>query len=336
MCTAPPQIDTHGAHREVPMKSKLLCSVAALLVAASGALAQNGDLSGQGAAVVTVLPNKSSEQQLNVSQQDIKQIKVGGKDAQVTGWSPLQGANSPVELVFLIDGSARASLGTQMNEISHFVQEMPPNTKMAIAYMENGTAVFASQQPLSSNPSQVLQALHVTSGPIDQSASPYFCLSDLAKHWPSHDRSARRIVVMISDGIDYYDMHYDPEDPYVHAAIGDAVRHNLVVYFLYWADVGRISRMGFEQSAGQNLMLEVTEATGGNSYWEGFGNPVTFQPYFQDLRRRLDNQFGLEFTAPLKGNSPQVENLDFKLSVPAAKVDAPKEVFVHPGGAAAQ
>ena len=315
------------------MKNGFVCAVATLLVAASGALAQNSDLAGHGAAVVTVLPNKSTEQQMDVTQQDIQQVKVGGKDAQVTGWSALRGTSSPVELVFLIDASARSSLGTQMGEITKFVQEMPPNTQMAIAYMVNGTAVFSSQQPLSSNPSQVLQALHVTAGPIDQSASPYFCLSDLAKHWPSNDRSARRIVVMISDGIDYYDLRYDPEDPYVRAATDDAVRHHLVVYFLYWADIGRISRMGFEQSAGQNLMLEVTQATGGFSYWEGFGNPVTFEPYFRDLRRRLDNQYGLEFAAPLKGNVPEIENLNFKISVPAAKVDAPNQVLVYPRGA---
>lgn len=317
------------------MKGKVVCTVAALLVAACSAIAQkNSDQSGQGDAVVTVLPNHDNEQRVNVTQQDVKEIKADGKDAQVTGLVPLEGAQNPVELVFLIDSAARTSLGTQMSEISHFVQEMPPDTRMAIAYMQNGSAVFSG--PLSSNPSQVLQALHVTAGPIGASASPYFCLSDLAKHWPSNNRAARRIVVMISDGIDYYDLRYDPEDPYVRAAVDDSVRNGLVVYFMYWADMGRISRMGFEQNAGQNLMLEVTDATGGYSYWQGLGNPVSFQPYLKDLRRRLANQFGLEFTAPLKDNNSQIERLDVKLSVPAAKVDAPKKVLVHPASGAAQ
>lgn len=311
------------------MKSGFFCLVAAFVVAASGAFAQNGDPSGSGVAIVTVLPNNSNEQRVNVSQQDIQQVKVDGKTAQVTSWSPIESANSPVELVFLIDSDARASLGTQTNTISHFVEEMPPNTKMAIAYMQNGTAAFS--QPFSSNPSEVLKALHSNAG-FGETASPYFCLSDLAKHWPSHDRAARRIVVMISDGIDYYDLHYDPDDPYVRAAIDDSVRNGLVVYFMYWANIGRISSMGFAQSAGQNLMLEVTDATGGYSYWEGMGNPVSFEPYFKDLRRRLANQFGLEFTAPLKQDNAQIERLDLKLSVPGAKVDAPNKVLVRPAG----
>lgn len=310
-----------------------LSAFVALGFAPLAAQAQNGDNSGKGSAIVTVLPNHAGEQRMNVSQQDIKQIKVDGKDAQVTGFSALDGSNHPVELVFLIDGGARASLGTQLSEITSFVQEMPPNTKMAIAYMENGEAVFS--QPLSSDPSQVLQALHLPAGPIDMSASPYFCLSDLAKHWPSKDRSARRIAVMISDGIDYYDLRYDPEDPYVRAAIDDSVRNHLIVYFLFWRDIGRISRSGWEQNAGQNLMLEVTQATGGYSYWEGFGNPVSFKPYFEDLRHRLANQWGLDFAAPFGSNGgAQIESLNFKLSVPNAKVDAPQKVVVVPAAPA--
>jgi len=307
----------------------VFCAVAAMLFGAASAYPQNGDFPGKGEAVVTVLPNHAAEWRINVSQQDIKQIKVDGKDGQVTGFTPLEGPNNPAELVLLIDGGARASLGTQMGDITSYVQEMPPNTKMAIAYMEEGRAVFGA--PLSSDPAKVLQALHLPAGPVDESASPYFCLSDLAKHWPSNDASARRIVIMISDGIDYYELRYDPADPYVQAAVDDSVRNGLVVYFMFWRDLGRISNSGWEQSAGQNLMLEVTDATGGYSYWEGFGNPVSFKPYFDDVRRRLANQWGLSFAAPYNGKgAPEVGRLDFKMSVPAAKVDAPQKVVVQP------
>lgn len=312
-----------------------ICAITASFFAIAGAPAQNGDDSGGGNAIVTVLPNHANEQRPNISQQDVKQIKVADKDAQVTGFTPLAGPNSPVELVFLIDSGARTSLGTQLSEITSFVQEAPQNTKMAIAYMQNGSAVLGSQ--LSSDPAQVLQALRLPGGPVGASASPYFCLSDLAKHWPSNNRSARRIAVLIADGIDYYNLRYDPNDPYVQTAIDDSVRNGLVVYFLFWGDAGRISHSGWEQNAGQNLMLQVTQATGGYSYWQGFGNPVSFKPYLEDLRNRLANQWGLSFAAPLSGKGgAQVERLDFKMSVPAAKVDAPQKVLVEPAGAAQQ
>ena len=142
-----------------------------------------------------------------------------------------------MELVLLIDGGARTSLGTQFNEVETFVKEMPPNTRMAIAYMDNGRAAFSSQ--LSSNAADVLKGLHLSAGFPGSNASPYFCLSDLAKNWPSHDRTARRAVLMITDGVDNYERRYDPDDPYVDAAINDSVRAGMIVYSIYWKDMGR-------------------------------------------------------------------------------------------------
>jgi len=279
---------------------------------------------GQGRAVVTILPSAKNGNVGQIPTQNLK-LKVNGKDSTVTSFAPLQENNSPVELVLLLDNGARASLGNQFGDIQNFVKEMPPNTKIAIAYMEQGRAAFASQ--LSSSAADVLKGLHLSSGIPGENASPYFCLSDLAKNWPSHDRTARREVLMITDGVDNYERRFDPDDPYVQAAIKDSVRAGLVVYSIYWKNAGRFNSGWYETNAGQNLLLMVTQATGGNSYWEGMGNPVSLQPYFQDLRRRLDHQYELSFSAPSSGK-PEVEPMKIDLHVPSAKVDAPQQVLV--------
>ena len=300
---------------------------AAFFLTPTGVLAASG-VPGQGQAVVTVMPKGNSEAQVNIQPSDV-QVKVSGKDANVTRWTPLGDAGSPLELVFLIDGSARTSLGTQMGEIESFVKEMPSHTKMAIAYMENGRAVFHG--PLSSDSSQVLNALHLPSGGPGTNGSPYFCLSDLAKNWPSNDRTARREVVMVTDGVDYYNMRYDPNDPYVQAAISDSVRGGLVVYSIYWANQGRVDRSFYENNAGQSLLSEVTQATGGNSYWQGVGNPVSFDPYFKDLRLRFANQYRLGFQAELKGK-PEVLSMKLRVGGAEAKVYFPQQVLVTLAG----
>jgi len=279
---------------------------------------------GQGRAVVTILPSAKNGNVGQIPTQNLK-LKVNGKDSTVTSFAPLQENNSPVELVLLLDNGARASLGNQFGDIQNFVKEMPPNTKIAIAYMEQGRAAFASQ--LSSSAPDVLKGLHLSSGIPGENASPYFCLSDLAKNWPSHDRTARREVLMITDGVDNYERGFDPDDPYVQAAIKDSVRAGLVVYSIYWKNAGRFNSGWYETNAGQNLLLMVTQATGGNSYWEGMGNPVSLQSYFQDLRRRLDHQYELSFSAPSSGK-PEVEPMKIDLHVPSAKVDAPQQVLV--------
>lgn len=301
------------------------------LLAPAPAIAQSAGAAGEGTAVVTVLSRHKGEMAPNVTQRDIQAMKVGGKTAQVTSWQAFR--NGPVELVVLIDEGARSSLGTQMNDIQGFVQSLPPNVKAGIAYMSNGQAVFSG--PLTSDKSQVLKSLRLPQGIPGIDASPYFCLSDLAKHWPSQDRDARREVVAITDGIDYYYRRYDPDDPYVQAAITDTVRAGIVVYSIYWKNIGRIDNTFYGNNTGQNLMDEVTQATGGANFWQGVGNPVSFSPYFDELTQRLNNQYEVAFTAPFNGR-PQVENLDLKLTAPGASVDAPKEVVVVPQTTAAR
>lgn len=298
---------------------------AAFLFAAAPACLPVAAEQGQGQTTVTVLPKYKEAPPANVNIQDLA-IHVEGKLAQVTDWT--QASSSPLELVLLIDGSAHTSLGIHLKEIAQFVKTLPPNTKVGLAYMMLGRARFVA--PLSADRAQVLQALRLPNGVPGVESSPYFCLSSLAKHWPSQDASARREVLMITDGVDRYELQYNANDPYVQAAIADATRAHLVVYSIYWVSQGWIDATGYENDAGQNLLLQLTSVTGGKSYWFGPGHPVTFTPYFDDMLRRFQNQYELGVSAPL-GRKPEVEAMKLKLAAPGSEVSAPKEIYIAPG-----
>jgi len=303
--------------------------VASSLLAAMPAQAADSNQQQQGHAVVTVLPG--SEVPGGISE-DALHLKVDGKDSTITGWSLLRGPQSTVEIVVLIDDGARQSLGLQLPDIAKFMQALPPNAKVAVAYMQNGQAVFAgpvSGGPLTTDRAAAIRELHLPGGGgAGASASPYFCLSDLAKHWPSTDAHARREVIAITDGVDDYNRRYDPEDPYVQAAIEDSVRAHLIVYSIYWRNSGLADSTNYAAFSGQGLIAEVTDATGGKSYWEGNGNPVSFQPYLADISDRLDNQYELDFMTPEVGK-PQMASLKLKIAA-QVKFDAPQQVYVHP------
>lgn len=282
-------------------------------------------------AVITAT-GKSNEAPAPLREQDLK-VQVGGKSANITDLIPLRGDRAGLELVVLIDGSARTSLGTQLGDIEHFVRSLPPTTSVAIAYMQNGRAVFA--QPFSTDKTQALKALHLPGGTAGSSASPYFCLSDLAKKWPSTNRDNRREVVMITDGVDPYNLRFDPENPYLLTAINDSIRAGLIVDSIYWHDQGRYDRGPYQSNSGQSLLNQVSQVTGGKAYWQGLGNPVSLAPYFGDLSRRLQNQYELGFEVPAK-SKPEITTLKVKLTMPDTKIDAPQKVFVVPGGVARQ
>ncbi len=293
----------------------------AVLVAVPHGHAQS---EGQGRAIITIL-TRHSEVAPIVAQQDVS-AKVNGKDAEVTGWKPFKGADDALELVVLIDSGAR-NLGRQFDEITSFILSLGPHTKVAIGYMQNGHAALTG--PLSVDHKQAVGGLHL---PIGGSTSPYFTLSDLAQHWPSQDPNARREVIMLSDGVDPENRHFDPDDLYVQSAITDSVRAGLVVYTLYWLSRTEHDESSITQNGGQSLLSELSEATGGYSYWSGTGNPVSFRPFFDDLQRRLASQYALAFSTRLD-RKPVVESLKLKVEGLGLQVTAPQEVSVGNGGA---
>jgi len=293
--------------------------------AAAGMLLPAQDL-GTGQAIVTIVPKHEGVLPPSIAQQDFL-VKVNGQKAKVTSWKPYHAAEDQVELVLLIDGSARSSLSQQWDDITKFIQSLPPNTKAGIAYMANGRSLFAS--PLSTDRAEVLKNLRLQAGGPGSSASPYFCISDLAKNWPSHDTSARRAVLMISDGIDPYQAEYNPDDPYLLAAINDSVRARMVISAIYWENRGRMNQDSLLSAGGQNLMSQLAEATGGRSFYQGTSNPVSLVSYFDEMLKRLGNQYNLEFEVPFHGR-PAIETMQLKIHAPGTEISAPRWVQVTP------
>ncbi len=302
--------------------------LAALLTAGS-AWAQTEVTPPGAQTVVTVLP-KSGDAVATVPETSL-QVKVDGKTVQPLAWHPY--GQGEVQLVLLIDNSARTSFGRNLEDLANFVTGLPPNVAIGIAYMQNGASIFAG--PLSKDHAAVAKTLHLPGGSPGSNASPYFCLQDLAKRWPAEPSAARREVLMITDGVDEYNLRYDPEDPYVRAALDASTRAGLVIFSIYYRDQGRFSRSFYETNAGQNYLSQVADTTGGNLYYEGLSNPVSFTPFLSDLTRRLENQY--ELAVPVKEEKKvSYAELKVKTDVGSVKLRSASRVLVGAEGSAPQ
>ena len=213
---------------------------------------------------------------------------------QVTDWVAAQGDHAGLELVVLLDDSSGSSLGTQLEDLRKLINAQPASTKIGVAYMDNGSARF--EQNLTSDHALAAKALRLPRGEPGVNGSPYFSLSDLVKHWP--ESTARREVLMVSDGIDRYYDGNDLGDPYLASAIEDVQRAGIVVFAIYTPGAGHSGHSFYRTYTGQIYLSKVTDETGGESYSIGFnGAPVSFAPYLEDLARRLTHQYLLTFTA---------------------------------------
>ena len=273
-------------------------------------------------AVVTAT-TKAAEDVTTIPRQSVS-VYENRKLQDVAGWVPLRGARSGLQLVVLLDDSSSGNLGLQLNDLKSFVTALPPTTQVAIGYMRNGTPNLV--QNFTSDHAQAAQTFRLPTGNAGVNGSPYFCLSDLVRHWPGGDSNVRREVIMVTDGVDRYSgARFDPENPYVQAATRDAQKAGVIVYSIYYRGAGRLDRSALVTDGGQNYLTQLSGDTGGKVYLEGFGNPVSFAPFLSDIQRKLQNQYELSFVSTAK---PGLQAIRVKTSQPNTSLQFPARVPV--------
>ncbi|HEX4583162.1 MAG TPA: vWA domain-containing protein [Acidobacteriaceae bacterium] len=275
---------------------------------------------------MTVEPKGSGELAEPVPASAVK-AKLNGKEAKVTDWHAYttSGTQPNLQLVLLLDDGSRASLGLHLQELQRFITQQPSTTEVALAYMRNGTAQLTG--PFTTDHQQAAQALRLPLSAAGVNGSPYFSLRDLLQRWPAHNPEERREVVMVTDGIDRYSgLRYDPSDPYLEATMQDAIRNRVVVYAIYFHNAGFADRTGAGINSGQNYLTQLCGTLGGEFFYQGFGNPVDFTPYLNQINRKLANQYELRVQPP--AGAKNIVNLKVQVSAPNTKTQAPQRIFV--------
>src|SRR5258706_14507453 len=211
---------------------------------------------------------------------------------RVTDWTPVQSDRTGLHLWLLIDDGAETALGTQLEDLRRFVLEQPSTTQVGIGYLRNGT-VQVEQKPTAEH-ALAAKAIRLPLGLPGISASPYLALIDLIQKWPSADQA--REVLMITSGIDP-DYGPGPSNPYLERAINAAQRAGVVVHSIYFSSAGHFGHSLWQINSGQNYLSQLAEETGGEFFWLGTSNPVSFAPYLKELNQHFRGQHVLTFLA---------------------------------------
>jgi hypothetical protein len=276
---------------------------------------------------VTVRVLGKNKRMPEVNREDI--IVRQGKDRlQVTGWTPLGGDSSPLELFILIDDAARSSVSSQFGDLREFIYSLPRTTAVGVGYMRNGTVRVA--QDLTTDHRQAVNSLRIPLGSPGVYGSPYLSAIDLMKRWP--DNSNRREILMITDGIDrLHDWPHrrglDLISPDVGAASTVAQRTGTIIHSIYTRGVGWRGSNYWQVTNGQNAMAKLADETGGESFFLGVGEPVSFRPYLDRLQSSLDNRYRLEFNA-VAGKKPGLQNVKLTTEVAGIELDSADSVWV--------
>jgi hypothetical protein len=234
-------------------------------------------------------------------------------------------SNATTQLFIYLDESSRqGALSPHLREVKTFITSLPANIQVAVGYMRNGG--FSLDQAFTGDHEKAASALHVPAAVPGLNGSPYFALSYLVKHWPSHEVVDRRVVLMLTDGVDRYYADSTSQDPYVDAAIKDAQHFGIVVSSVYLKGAGYYGEGGFSQVMSQSRLMQLCEDTGGQAYFEGLQTPVSLTPYLTRFVERLNRQYRLEFIARQNNG---LQRVAFRSEVPGVKVSGPTAVLVR-------
>jgi len=247
-------------------------------------------------------------------------VHTGDRREDVIGWDQAQGDRAALQLAILIDDGT--DLGTYLDELRHFIQAQPNSTSVGVFYASMGMTQTIA--PFSTDHDAVAKKVRITLGPSGTSTSIYLSLIDVLKKLQS--AKGRREILLIGDGHDR--LRGDLQSPDVDSVIENAQRTGIVIHTLY-ASVGRSNRISFRQSLAQSNLIRVAGESGGQSFFQGLGTPVSFTPFLDQLDMVLHNQYFLTFMT-VRSKNPKGQFRGFKVATEQhhVSITAADQIFV--------
>jgi hypothetical protein len=271
----------------------------------------------------------SNKRMPELSQHDIA-VTQGKQRLNVTEWVPAQGDHAGLELFILIDDSSNPALGMHLNDLKTFINGQPSTTLIGVGYIRNATVQVV--QDLTADHAVAANSLRLPLGSTGAYGSPYLSVIDVMKRWPAGEN--RREILMVTDGIDRARRSLGRRglytNPDVDSANQVALRTGTMIHTIYAPGVGRLGRNYWEATNGQMGIAQLSDATGGKSFFLGLQQPVSFAPYLDQLQNILDNQYLLSFDVQ-PGQKTQLQNVSINTEVAGVDLSSADAVLV-PGG----
>jgi hypothetical protein len=302
------------------LKKQMIYSLLVMAGMAFGVSPSNAaDMPSKANAKMTVTASVADGRRMPAINPEDVVVQRGKQRLRVTGMVPAQGVHAGLDLFILIDDASSTSLGVQLDDLRKFINAQPSTTAVGVGYMRNATVQVA--QDLTTDHAKAAGALRLPLGYPGAYGSPYLSAVDLMKRWP--ERHNRREVVMITDGIDRAGRTLGGRrglslNSDVDSASTVAQRTGTIIHTIYAPGTGRFHRNYWQATSGQMDMARLSDQTGGESFYLGLQDPVSFSPYLDQLQRILDNQYLLSFSA-VPEKKPGLQRV--KLSTPIAGVE---------------
>lgn len=206
------------------------------------------------------------------------------KNTQNTGQ-----VSEPLNLAVLVQDDLISQVGNELGVTRDFIRSLPSGSRVLVGYITTGT--LQVRQPFTSDLDKAARSLRIPLSSTSASAfNPYVEVIEALSNFNA-DWKGKNAVLLISDGLDTsrgFDVTSSAHTLDLERAIKHANDRNVAVYAFYAPAVGLTSRSRLAASYGQNSLNRLANDTGGKAFFQGTTGFVTFNSYFDRLRRTLN------------------------------------------------
>jgi VWFA-related protein len=234
--------------------------------------------------------------------------------------------DAPLSLAILIQDGLTANVNLQLGELRNFVKQLPRGSRVMVAYLRGGSIQI--RQRFTTDLDRAALAFRVVSSSDSAAAGdPYSGVADALNRFDALP-AGRRAILLVSDGLDISGglQNISPANSVdLDRAILRAQRKNVAVFTFYSPTALTESGRGPAVLGAQGSLLRLADETGGRAFFQGTSAPVSFEPFFRELRILLNRQFLLSYLSTnMKKGYYKVE---VQSTNPAVKIEHPKGYY---------
>jgi len=204
--------------------------------------------------------------------------------------------NAPVSeqlnLAVLVQDDLISQVGNELGVTRDFIRSLPSGSRVMVGYITTGT--LQVRQPFTTDLDKAARSLRVPRSSTSASAfNPYVEVIEALRNFDASWKG-KNAVLLISDGLDTsrgFDSTSSAHTIDLERAIKKANQRSVSVFAFYAPSVGLTSRSRLAASYGQNSLNRLADDTGGKAFFQGTTGFVTFDSYFERLRRTLNEQY---------------------------------------------
>jgi len=205
------------------------------------------------------------------------------------------GTSSPINLIVLIQDDVVSSVGLEIKSLAEFIRRLPRGSRVSVGSLRTGT--LQVRQKFTSDLDKAAKSLR---GPIGVASvapyNPYVEVIEALRRFDAQP-AGRRAILLVSDGLDTsrgIDSSGPTQSLDLQRAITEAQRRGVAIYSFY-APTATTATDGTLVSNAQSSLQRISDETGGRAFFQGFGPPVSFDPFIKELNSALDRQIALTY-----------------------------------------